>query len=146
MPLTKASLTSAMSCLSTSESYHTSFKPFTQTETRPYGRLSVLLVAGSGFEPEPGGYEPPELPLLYPAIGGLHYSTKGRHYQLLQEPKFTEYLLKFANNTPCFALVQIMRTAAMRNVIAGNMSIPRLIKRPEISHRLLSCLFQLISY
>ena len=25
-------------------------------------------VAGTGIEPVPGGYEPPEMPLLYPAI------------------------------------------------------------------------------
>ncbi len=31
------------------------------------GALSVL-VAGPGIEPGSGGYEPPEVPLLYPAI------------------------------------------------------------------------------
>ena len=30
--------------------------------------VQVERVAGSGFEPEPGGYEPPEVPLLHPAI------------------------------------------------------------------------------
>ena len=34
----------------------------------PLGCFSLLLVAGSGFEPESGGYEPPEVPLLYPAV------------------------------------------------------------------------------
>ena len=29
--------------------------------------LFFNIVAGSGFEPESGGYEPPEMPLLYPA-------------------------------------------------------------------------------
>lgn len=27
-----------------------------------------MLVAGPGFEPGSGGYEPPEVPLLHPAI------------------------------------------------------------------------------
>ena len=27
-----------------------------------------MLVAGSGFEPEPPGYEPGEVPFLYPAM------------------------------------------------------------------------------
>lgn len=30
--------------------------------------LGVYLVAGPGFEPGSGGYEPPEVPLLHPAI------------------------------------------------------------------------------
>ena len=33
-----------------------------------------ILVAGPGLEPGSGGYEPPEVPLLYPAI--LYFSTK----------------------------------------------------------------------
>lgn len=33
----------------------------------------LLLVAGPGLEPGSGGYEPPEVPLLYPAI----FSTPG---------------------------------------------------------------------
>ncbi len=32
-----------------------------------------LLVAGAGIEPASGGYEPPEVPLLYPAIFKLAY-------------------------------------------------------------------------
>ncbi len=28
----------------------------------------LFLVAGPGIEPGSGGYEPPEVPLLYPAI------------------------------------------------------------------------------
>ncbi len=34
---------------------------------RPLGGL-LLRVAGAGIEPASGGYEPPEVPLLYPAI------------------------------------------------------------------------------
>ncbi len=35
--------------------------------------LCVILVAGAGIEPASGGYEPPEVPLLYPAIA--QYTT-----------------------------------------------------------------------
>ena len=35
---------------------------------RVLGRPAIFLVAGSGLEPEPGGYEPPEIPLLHPAV------------------------------------------------------------------------------
>ncbi len=31
-------------------------------------RSSLFLVAGPGIEPGSGGYEPPEVPLLYPAM------------------------------------------------------------------------------
>ena len=30
-----------------------------------------FLVAGPGIEPGSGGYEPPEVPLLYPAISNV---------------------------------------------------------------------------
>ena len=30
-----------------------------------------MLVAGAGIEPASGGYEPPEVPLLYPAISNV---------------------------------------------------------------------------
>ncbi len=33
-----------------------------------YVAAFALLVAGAGIEPASGGYEPPEVPLLYPAI------------------------------------------------------------------------------
>lgn len=36
-------------------------------EKAPYGAISNL-VAGAGIEPASGGYEPPEVPLLYPAM------------------------------------------------------------------------------
>ena len=38
-----------------------------ETQKAPDGAF-LLLVAGSGFEPEPPGYEPGEVPFLYPAM------------------------------------------------------------------------------
>jgi hypothetical protein len=35
-------------------------------------RSLFLLVAGAGIEPASGGYEPPEVPLLYPAMYSLY--------------------------------------------------------------------------
>ena len=32
----------------------------------------IYFVAGTGIEPVSGGYEPPEVPLLYPAIYSEH--------------------------------------------------------------------------
>ena len=39
-------------------------------DTEKHRRMSVffLRVAGPGLEPGSGGYEPPEVPLLYPAM------------------------------------------------------------------------------
>tara|TARA_B100000678_G_scaffold262187_1_gene244151 strand:- start:579 stop:710 length:132 start_codon:yes stop_codon:yes gene_type:complete len=35
----------------------------------PSSRVFYLkFVAGAGLEPAPGGYEPPEIPLLHPAV------------------------------------------------------------------------------
>lgn len=36
--------------------------------------LYIYLVAGPGIEPGSGGYEPPEVPLLHPAIFILLYT------------------------------------------------------------------------
>lgn len=37
-------------------------------KTARNGRFSVPLVAGTGIEPVPQGYEPCEVPLLHPAM------------------------------------------------------------------------------
>jgi hypothetical protein len=43
--------------------------PLAENMKRPaQGRSFHILVAGPGIEPGSGGYEPPEVPLLYPAI------------------------------------------------------------------------------
>ena len=39
----------------------------TETRKPPSGGFR-FLVAGAGIEPASGGYEPPEVPLLYPAM------------------------------------------------------------------------------
>lgn len=40
------------------------------------GQVFSKRVAGAGIEPASGGYEPPEVPLLYPAIP-IQYATSG---------------------------------------------------------------------
>lgn len=40
-----------------------------QKQNRPKWTVLFLLVAGPGIAPGPGGYEPPEILLLHPAIG-----------------------------------------------------------------------------
>ena len=42
----------------------------------------LLLVAGTGIEPMSGGYEPPEVPLLHPAIL-FYFLTLSLHLQRL---------------------------------------------------------------
>ncbi len=44
---------------------------YSQTENDALQRRLPKFVAGAGIEPAPGGYEPPEVPLLYPAIHGV---------------------------------------------------------------------------
>ena len=39
-----------------------------------------LFVAGPGIEPGSGGYEPPEVPLLYPAMYYLLFVAHKLHY------------------------------------------------------------------
>jgi hypothetical protein len=41
--------------------------------------MNNIIVAGSGIEPEPEGYEPSEIPLLYPAMPIINYYSGRRH-------------------------------------------------------------------
>lgn len=45
-----------------------SHSPATKTKPPPKSGDGLVFVAGPGIEPGSGGYEPPEVPLLYPAI------------------------------------------------------------------------------
>ena len=54
--------------------------------------LYVLLVAGAGVEPASGGYEPPEVPFLYPAIGPRILTLFLSEYKDSYEPSEVPFL------------------------------------------------------
>src|SRR3989344_4308059 len=52
--------------------------PVPKKETAPVCGAVSPVVAGPGFEPGPGGYEPPEVPFLHPAVQHKYTATRER--------------------------------------------------------------------
>ena len=87
----------------------TRFSPATSNAKSGFRRIS-LLVAGAGLEPASRGYEPREVPLLYPAIGLYYtfYAPLRNHYtRYLDFTEFFKDSLVALNSTVCNVVIEL---------------------------------------
>lgn len=93
------------------------------------------LVAGVGIEPTPGGYGPPDLPLVYPAAFSLAESSidarlGGR--EVLCDFKLAKHAFILCNRAAHERLGKVERGTFVRDLVAHLMGFPSIRERIEI--------------
>ena len=88
----------------------------------------VLLVAGAGIEPASGGYEPPEVPLLYPAVSKMKLVHSNVPYLIklckLDHVKFLENAFESKECFFCSFLSKYKITSSVCYLISDLMCFP----------------------
>lgn len=132
-----------------------STKFFVRTRKNALSGAFSFLVAGGGIEPPPTGYEPVELPVLYPA---MFQAALFRHWQgysiqrrkkwrkcpekrprvtkpqrPLNIEKLAEHLLVQADDAPRIAIAQRIIASLMGNLIANLVGLPGILQGEEIA-------------
>ena len=90
------------------------------------GGVFAVLVAGAGIAPAPGGYEPPDLLLVYPAI---RKSIGARSdFATLNLSEFVEDVLVASDGAMGGMLGNLESGTLVRYLIPDLMSLPRIIE------------------